>query len=118
MRDADGLLLMKCADGSTIIPYKRENELAHLLAQLQACDRQADVPESSSSVGISVVWANMKCCLVYSEPSCPQCRVPMQSRRDCKKDPRYDRLLAVLYANIYSYEEKVRPAINPAEGPQ
>ncbi len=31
----------------------------------------------------------------------------MQSRRDCKKDPRYDRLLSVLYANIQGYEAKV-----------
>lgn len=32
----------------------------------------------------------------------------MQSRRDCKRDLRFDRLLTLLYRNIRSYEEQVR----------
>ena len=39
--------------------------------------------------------------------SCPQCREPMQSRRDCKHDARMDRLLRVLYGDIQEYEEQV-----------
>ncbi|KAK9844788.1 hypothetical protein WJX74_006846 [Apatococcus lobatus] len=41
------------------------------------------------------------------ENSCPQCREPMQSRRDCKRDVRFDRLLSVLYGNVDRYEEKM-----------
>ncbi|CAL8466322.1 g5858 [Coccomyxa elongata] len=44
---------------------------------------------------------------VASEPSCPQCREQMQSRRDCKRDSRFDRLLKLLYDNISSYEAQV-----------
>ncbi|BDA51323.1 probable E3 ubiquitin-protein ligase RING1 at N-terminal half [Coccomyxa sp. Obi] len=44
---------------------------------------------------------------VASEPSCPQCREQMQSRRDCKRDSRFDRLLTLLYENISSYEAQV-----------
>ncbi|EIE19839.1 hypothetical protein COCSUDRAFT_58076 [Coccomyxa subellipsoidea C-169] len=44
---------------------------------------------------------------VASEPSCPQCRVQMQSRRDCKRDVRFDRLLKLLYTNLRSYEAQV-----------
>ncbi len=32
----------------------------------------------------------------------------MQSRRDCKRDSRFDRLLTLLYDNIRSYEAQVR----------
>ncbi|KAK9843792.1 hypothetical protein WJX81_006630 [Elliptochloris bilobata] len=39
--------------------------------------------------------------------TCPQCREPMQSRRDCKHDARMDRLLRVLYGDILEYEEQV-----------
>ncbi|KAK9863188.1 hypothetical protein WJX84_004125 [Apatococcus fuscideae] len=44
------------------------------------------------------------------ENSCPQCREPMQSRRDCKRDVRFDRLLSVLYGNVERYEEKMEKA--------
>ena len=46
--------------------------------------------------------------LFCSEPSCPQCRMAMQSRRDCKRDARLDRLLGILYADIGAYEDQVR----------
>ncbi len=32
----------------------------------------------------------------------------MQSRRDCKRDARLDRLLGILYADIGAYEDQVR----------
>ncbi|KAK9902834.1 hypothetical protein WJX75_008005 [Coccomyxa subellipsoidea] len=44
---------------------------------------------------------------VANEPSCPQCREQMQSRRDCKRDIRFDRLLKLLYTNIRSYEAQM-----------
>ncbi len=50
---------------------------------------------------------------VCSEPSCPQCRVQMQSRRDCKRDARFDRLLKLLYTNLRSYEAQVRISSSP-----
>jgi hypothetical protein len=33
----------------------------------------------------------------------------MQSRRDCKRDLRLDRLLAALYGDIQRYEEQAQP---------
>lgn len=39
--------------------------------------------------------------------SCPACRKPLQSRRDCKPDPRFDELLRVLYGNVEEYEADV-----------
>lgn len=37
---------------------------------------------------------------------CPQCRKPMQSRRDCKSDPRFDRLVALLFNDLEEYEKQ------------
>lgn len=37
---------------------------------------------------------------------CPQCRKPMQSRRDCKSDPRFDRLVALLFKDVDEYEKQ------------
>ena len=54
--------------------------------------------------GKQVMYVPVAC----SEPSCPQCRVPMQSRRDAKRDTRFDRLLKVLYSNISRYEAQAR----------
>ena len=45
---------------------------------------------------------------LHRENVCPQCRKPMQSRRDCKPDPRFDRLVALLYDDVSKYEEEVR----------
>lgn len=39
--------------------------------------------------------------------SCPACRKPLQSRRDCKPDPRFDELLRLLYGSVEDYEEDV-----------
>ena len=39
--------------------------------------------------------------------SCPACRKPLQSRRDCKPDPRFDELLRLLYGSVEEYEEDV-----------
>ena len=41
------------------------------------------------------------------ENVCPACRKPMQSRRDCRPDPRFDHLVAVLYNDVGKYEEQV-----------
>ena len=42
------------------------------------------------------------------ENVCPQCRKPMQSRRDCKVDRRFDCIVSMLYDNVQQYEDKVR----------
>ncbi|DBB18230.1 TPA: hypothetical protein ACH3X3_003196 [Trebouxia sp. C0006] len=47
---------------------------------------------------------------VCRENNCPQCRMPMQSRRDCKKDGKYDRLLRLLYDDIEKYETEMLDA--------
>ncbi|KAL3140935.1 hypothetical protein ABBQ32_005465 [Trebouxia sp. C0010 RCD-2024] len=47
---------------------------------------------------------------VCRENNCPQCRMPMQSRRDCKKDGKYDRLLRLLYDDIQKYETEMLDA--------
>ncbi len=39
--------------------------------------------------------------------SCPACRKPLQSRRDCKPDPRFDELLRLLYGSVEEYEADV-----------
>ena len=44
---------------------------------------------------------------VCSEPSCPQCRRQMQSRRDCKRDSRFDRLMKQLYGDLHGFEAQV-----------
>ncbi len=44
---------------------------------------------------------------VCSEPACPQCRMQMQSRRDCKRDSRFDRLLQQLYGDLQGFEAQV-----------
>lgn len=44
------------------------------------------------------------------ESVCPQCRKPMQSRRDCRPDPRFDRLVAMLYSDVGKYEEQIYEA--------
>lgn len=46
---------------------------------------------------------------------CPQCRKPMQSRRDCKADKRFDRLVAILFDNVEEYEKQACAA--PRLGP-
>ncbi len=46
------------------------------------------------------------------ENVCPQCRGPMQSRRDCKADPRFDRIISLLYDNVQQYEEQVRACLH------
>lgn len=43
-----------------------------------------------------------------SEPACPQCRMQMQSRRDCKRDSRFDRLMQQLYGDLQGFEEQAR----------
>eukprot|EP00884_Botryococcus_braunii_P002150 jgi/Botrbrau1/11936/Bobra.341_1s0003.1 len=40
--------------------------------------------------------------------SCPECRTPMQSRRGARPDPRFDRLLQLLYGDVEEYERKVK----------
>lgn len=45
--------------------------------------------------------------LLRRENVCPQCRKPMQSRRDCRPDPRFDHLVSVLYNDVSKYEEQV-----------
>ncbi|KAK9813090.1 hypothetical protein WJX72_008817 [[Myrmecia] bisecta] len=44
---------------------------------------------------------------IGKENACPACRAPMQSRRDCKIDKRWDQLLTVLYGDIGDYEDKL-----------
>ena len=44
-----------------------------------------------------------------SEPACPQCRMQMQSRRDCKRDSRFDRLMQQLYGDLQGFEAQVEP---------
>ena len=44
---------------------------------------------------------------VRRQNDCPQCRKPMQSRRDCKADKRFDRLVAILFNNVEEYEKQV-----------
>ena len=34
----------------------------------------------------------------------------MQSRRDCKADQRFDRIIALLYDDVQQYEAKVLPS--------
>ena len=36
----------------------------------------------------------------------------MQSRRDCKADQRFDRIISLLYDNVQQYEEQVWPKVN------
>ena len=57
-----------------------------------------------SSCHLCFLGRDMSLC---RDNSCPQCRLPMQSRRDCKKDPRFDCFLELLYHNIELYEEQV-----------
>ena len=48
---------------------------------------------------------------VCSEPACPQCRMQMQSRRDCKRDSRFDRLMQQLYGDLQGFEAQVEPEL-------
>ena len=45
--------------------------------------------------------------VLRSEPACPQCRMQMQSRRDCKRDSRFDRLMQQLYGDLHGSEAQV-----------
>ena len=45
--------------------------------------------------------------VLRSEPACPQCRMQMQSRRDCKRDSRFNRLMQQLYGDLHGSEAQV-----------
>ena len=45
--------------------------------------------------------------LLRSEPACPQCRMQMQSRRDCKRDSRFNRLMQQLYGDLHGSDAQV-----------